>query len=104
MLGSWSTHRSGSCFSPTPAAWPGGALIFTHKCGWDNGVEADCWGCGTTSRGAGRFAGSWRHRIGEAEAAKGGSNIVHALEAAPQGLGSRFAVGFAGKKAAELGD
>src|SRR5882724_4538927 len=50
------------------------------------------------------LAGSWRHGIGGTEAAKGGGDIVHSLEAAPQGLGSGLAIGFAGEETAELGD
>ena len=50
------------------------------------------------------MAGLWRHSVSGAEAAKGGGDVVHSLEAAPQGLGSRLAIGFAGEKAAELGD
>src|SRR6266404_9608061 len=59
---------------------------------WDHEVECA------------RLAGSWRHGVSGAEAAKGGGDVVHSLEAAPQGLGSRLAIGFAGEKAAELGD
>jgi hypothetical protein len=36
--------------------------------------------------------------------AERGGDVVHSLEAAPQGLGSRLAIGFAGEEAAELGD
>src|SRR5438128_9261304 len=59
---------------------------------WDHEVECA------------RLAGSWRHGVSGAEAAKGGGDVVHSLEAAPQGLGSRLAIGFAGEKAGELGD
>src|SRR6202045_1268963 len=59
---------------------------------WDHEVECA------------RLAGSWRHGVSGAEAAKGGGDVVHSLEAAPQGLGSRLAIGFAGEEAAELGD
>src|ERR1700682_2070271 len=62
-------------------------------------VAEGCWG-----EGSRRLGGSWRHGISGTEAAKGGGNVVHSLEAAPQGLGSRVAIGFAGEKAAELGD
>ena len=55
-------------------------------------------------RGEGGLAGSGWHGVRGAEAAERGGDVVHSLEAAPQGLGSRLAIGFAGEEAAELGD
>src|SRR6266436_5021439 len=60
--------------------------------GWDYGV------------GSARLADLWRHGVCGAEAAESGGDVVHSLEAAPEGLGSRLAIGFAGEEAAELGD
>src|SRR6267143_3400390 len=61
-----------------------------------------CGGWGV--RGEGGLAGSGWHGVRGAEAAERGGDVVHSLEAAPQGLGSRLAIGFAGEEAAELGD
>src|SRR6266436_5565967 len=60
--------------------------------GWDDGV------------GSAGLAGLWRHGVCGAEAAESGGDVVHSLEAAPEGLGSRLAIGFAGEETAELGD
>jgi hypothetical protein len=56
------------------------------------------------SEGEGGLAGSGWHGVRGAEAADSGDDVAHSLEAAPQGLGSRLAIVFAGEEAAELGD
>src|SRR5712671_4636884 len=66
-------------------------------------MDPRCCG-GWVGEGGGGLAGSGRHGVCGAEAAESGGDVVHSLEAAPEGLGSRLAVGFAGEEAAELGD
>ena len=56
------------------------------------------------SEGERGLAGSGWHGVRGAEAADSGDDVAHSLEAAPQGLGSRLAIVFAGEEAAELGD
>ena len=65
------------------------------------GLRQIWYGLGEVGWRRAKLRGQW---VGDSVAAEGGGDVVQALQAAPEGLGTGLAVGFAGEETAELGD